>query len=127
MKKKLLIIIVVILVVALTIFNTVVMGVLASATWIYMALMVRKKNIGISHEQTEPVLAKRNLKWLKASLILSAILFFVSITSLILHNTLDDHSEDQVSFFFFTLGVLYLFVLTTAGGMFVFLKAQKKI
>jgi hypothetical protein len=125
MLRKLLIIILGVLGIAITIFNPVVVGVIATVVWIYLVMMIRKKGSSISIDEKGAELAKKRLK---ASLILSAILFFVSITSIVLHNNLDDHSENHVSIFFYlTLGAMYLFIMTTAGGMFVFLKAQQKI
>ena len=125
MLRKLLIIILGVLGIAITIFNPVVVGVIATVVWIYLAMMLRKKGSSISIDVKK---AESNKKRLKAFLILSAILFFISIVSIVLHNNLDDHSENQVSIFFYlTLGAMYLFILATAGAMFVFLKAQEKI
>lgn len=125
MYRMLVIIILVVLAISITIFNPVAVGVIATIVWIYLVMMLRKNGSGISIDAKKTELTQKRLK---AFLILSAILFFISIVSIVLHNYLDDHSENQVSIFFYlTLGAMYLFILATAGAMFVYLKAKKKI
>ena len=90
MQKKILTGIIAGLGIALTIFNPMVMGVLAIATWIYLIVMVRKKKTNIFHDQMEPGLAERRLKRLKAFLIIAVILCLVSIAGIIVHNVRHD-------------------------------------
>ncbi|MFC2125494.1 hypothetical protein ACFLU5_11850 [Bacteroidota bacterium] len=127
MKKKILIGIIAVLGIALTIFNPVVIGVLAIATWIYLLLIVRKRETGIFHDQMEPRLAERRLKRLKAFMILAGISCLVSIAGIIVHNVRSGLSEiEEPISFYIGIVALYLFILATAGGLIIFLKGRQK-
>ena len=127
MKKKLLTGIIVGLGIVLTIFNPVVMGVLAIATWIYLIVMVRKRKTSLFHDQLEPGLAERRLRSLKTYLIAAGILSLVSIAGIIAHNVRHDLVEIEGSIsFYIGIVALWLFILATAGGLFIFLKGRKK-
>ena len=75
----------------------------------------------------EPKLAERRLKRLKAFLLVAAISFAGGIVGVIVHNVLYGLSEIEEPFsFIIALAALFVFILATAGGLFVFLKGRRK-
>ena len=127
MKKKLLIGVIAVLGIALMIFNTVVMGVFAIATWIYLVLTVRKRKTDIFHDQMEYGLAEKHLKRLKALLVVAGISILVSIAGIIGHNVRSGLTNIEESLFLIIgLGALYVLILSTAGALVIFLKGRQK-
>ena len=127
MNRKILTVIIVVLGIALTIFASIPMGVLALAIWVYLVLMVRKRKISIFDDQLEPGLAEKRLKSLKAFLIVAGFSFLVFIVGAIVHNLLHGLSEIEVTAsLIITLVALWVFILATAGGLVIFLKGQQK-
>jgi uncharacterized membrane protein len=127
MKRKLLTGLIVLLVIAAAFFLIMLTAGAAIATWIYLTWMVWKKKIQIFHEQMEPKLAKRRLKMLKASLLVAAISFVGGIAGVVAHNALyaATETEEAVSFFI-ALSAIWLFILSTGGGLAIFLKGRQK-
>lgn len=127
MNRKLLTGIIIALGIVLTIFNPIIMGVLAIPTWIYLVLMVRKRKTSIFHDQMEPRLAERHLKRLKVFLIVAGIMCLVSIAGIIVHNVLHGLSEIEESIsFFIGIVALWVFIIAAACGLVIFLKGRKK-
>ena len=112
--------------IVLMIFNPLIMGVLAIAIWIYLAVMIRKRK-RIFHEQIEPGSAEKLSKRLKTTLIVAAVSCLVSIGGIIVHNIRSSRSESEESFYFI-IGIvaLYIFILATAGGMAILLRGRQK-
>jgi len=95
--------------------------------WIYLAWMVWKKKTQIFHDQMEPKLAERRLKWLKASLLVAAISFVVFLVSTILLRALHALFEGKEELFFFiAIFSLMLLAVATIGGLVIFLKGRRK-
>lgn len=127
MKKKLLIAAIVIAVLAASFAMVMLTVGAAIAVWIYLAWTIRKKKTAIFHEQMEPKLAEKRLKKLKTLLLVAAIAFIGGIGAAVLHNVIAGVSdiEEAVSFFI-ALGGLWAFILTTGGGLAVFLLGRQK-
>ena len=98
----------------------------ALAFWIYIGVMVWKKN-HVQHEDMKPVLAEKPLKRLKAFFIASVIFFPIAIAGIIMHNVRSSLSENEESLYFFIgIGALYLFILASAGGLLIYIKGRQK-
>ena len=128
MIKKLLIGVAVVLGAAVVLSQILIGVVLAVGVWIYLAAMIRKRKNNIFNDQMESQVVERYLKRLKVLLIAAGILFFIGIVSTILHNVLSGLSkiEEPVSFIIAFVTFL-LFVITTAGGLFIFLKERQLV
>ena len=128
MIKKLLIGVAVVLGIAVALSQTLIGVVLAVGVWIYLVRMIRRRKNNIFKDQMESQISERYLKRLKVLLIVAGILFFVGISSTILHNVLSGLSkiEEPVSFIIAFVAFL-IFVITTAGGLFIFLKGRKLV
>ena len=128
MIKKLLIGVAVVLGAAVVLSQILIGVVLAVGIWIYLATMIRKRKNNIFNDQMESQVVERYLKRLKVLLIAAGILFFIGIVSTILHNVLSGLSkiEEPVSFIIAFVTFL-LFVITTAGGLFIFLKERQLV
>ena len=127
MKRKLLIGLIVLLVIAASFFMIMLTAGAAIAVWIYLAWIAWKKKTRIFHDQMEPRLAERRLKMLKASLLVAAISIVGGIVGVIMHNAIYAATEtEEAVFFFIALSAIWLFTLTTGGGLFIFLKGRQK-
>ena len=95
--------------------------------WICLVWMVRKKKTKIFHEQMEPKLAERRLKWLKTFLLVGGISLAMFIVGAVLHNVLSAllEKEEEVSFFIAILGGLVLFI-ANIGSLVIFLTGRRK-
>ena len=116
------------LAVVIMIFSAFPLGmVMALAFWIYLVVMIRKEKYD-SLDNTEPELAKKFLKRLKAFLTVGGISFLISIAGIIIHNLNSNMSETEESFYF-RIGTfaLYVFMITSAGGMVIYLRGRQKI
>jgi hypothetical protein len=89
--------------------------------------MVRKQKNSVFNDQMEQTTSKWHLKRLKAFLIVAGLSFLVFIFGVIVHNVLHGLSEieETVSFFIGLVGLL-VFIVATAGGMVIFVKARQK-
>jgi hypothetical protein len=127
LKRKLLIGIVVVLGIAVTVLNPLISGIFAVGVWIYLVRMVRKQKNSVFNDQMEQTTSKWHLKRLKAFLIVAGLSFLVFIFGVIVHNVLHGLSEieETVSFFIGLVGLL-VFIVATAGGMVIFVKARQK-
>jgi len=89
--------------------------------------MVWKKEANLFHYQVELKLTERSLKRLKAFLLVAGISFAGFIVGVIIHNVIYGLSEIEEPVFFsialFSLGVFYV---ATVGGLYIFLKEQRK-
>ncbi len=127
MKKKLLIGVIVVFGIAAAFFMIMLTTGAAIAAWIYLVYMVRKKKTKIFHDQVEPKLAERRLKRLKAFLLVAAISFAVGIIGTVLHNVLYGVTEtEEVISFFIALSALFVFILATGGGLFIYIRGRRK-
>lgn len=127
MKRKLLIGILVFLGIAMTIFNPLISGILAIVVWIYLIRMVHKQKDGVFNDQMVSKISEWHLKRLKALLIVAGFSFLVFIVSAIVHNVLHGLYENEESvFFIIALVALLVFIVTTAGGLVIFLKGRQK-
>ncbi len=95
--------------------------------WVYLVWMVRKKKTKIFHDQMEPELAERRLKWLKTFLLGGGISLAMFIVGTILHNVLSAllEKEEEVTFFIAILGGLVLFI-ANIGSLVIFLTGRRK-
>ena len=127
MKRKLLIGILVVLGIAVTVLNPLISGICAVAVWIYLVRMVRKQKNSVFNDQMEQEITKWHLKRLKAFLIVAGFSFLVFVFGSIVHNVLHGLSEtEETVFLLIALVALLVFIVATAGGMVVFLRARKK-
>ena len=128
MIKKLLIGVAVVLGAAVVLSQILIGVVLAVGVWIYLVRMIRKRKNNIYNDQMESQVVERYLKRLKALLIAAGILFFIGVVSTILHNVLRGLSkiEEPVSFIIAFVAFL-LFVITIAGGLYIFLKGRQLV
>lgn len=125
MNKKLLMGILAGVGIVLMILNPAAMGILAIVFWIYLGVIVSKRK-QIFHEKINPGLAQKLLKWLKAILILAGISFLVSMVSIIVHNIGSSLSESEKSLYFIIgITALYVFILVSVGGLFIFIKGRQ--
>ena len=127
MKKKLLIGIIVVFGLAAAFFlSTLVMGA-AIVVWIYLVWQVRKKKTKIFDDQMEPKLAKRRLKMLKTSLWVGVISVAAGIVGVVVHNAIFGLTEtEEVVFFVIALSALWLFILATGAGLFIYIRGRRK-
>ena len=135
MNKKLLIginIVIIGLVIAAAIYNPrwilmLLVGIAPIVVWISLVWMVRKENTKIFHDQMEPELAERRLRRLKIFLRVGGISFVVGIVGVIGHNVIYGLTEVEESVFF-TIALLGLFVffISTIGGLVIFLIGRRK-
>jgi hypothetical protein len=101
--------------------------VLAIAAWIYLMVIIRKRKTGIFHDQMEPITAEMHLKRLKKFLMAAGLSFLVFIVGAIVHNVLYGLSEIEVTVtLIIPIVALWVFVLSTAGGLVIFLKGRQK-
>jgi hypothetical protein len=126
LRRKLLIGILTVLGLAVTVVNPLGTGILAVGVWIYLVRMVRKQENGVFHNQMERKTAERHFKRLKAFLIVAGSSFLVFIVATIVHNVSDGPSEtEETVSFFIALVALLVFILATAGGMAILVRARK--
>jgi hypothetical protein len=135
MNKKLLIginIVIIGLVIAAAIYNPrwilmLLVGIAPIVVWISLVWMVRKEKTKIFHDQMEPELAERRLRRLKIFLRVGGISFVAGIVGVIGHNVIYGLTEVEESVFF-TIALLGLFVffISTIGGLVIFLIGRRK-
>lgn len=112
--------------IVLIILNPAVMGILAILFWIYLGVIFRKRK-RIFNEKINPGTAQKLLKWLKGILILAGISSLVSIVCIIVHNLGSSLSDSEKSrYFIIGITALYVFILSSAGGLVIFLKGRQK-
>ena len=100
--------------------------ILALAFWIYLGVMFWKGK-PLFQEDIEQGFAKKQMKKIKVLSIAAGISFIVGIVGIIIHNVRSGLSETEESFYFF-IGIIamYLFVLASIAGLFLFLKGRQK-
>jgi len=116
------------LAVVIMVFSAFPLGmIIALAFWIYLVVMIRKEK-NVSHNKKEPVLTDKHLKRLKTFLIVGGISLPIAVAGMIMHNLQSNVSETEESFYF-RIGIiaLYAFMIASAGGMVIFLKARQKM
>jgi hypothetical protein len=127
LKRKLLIGILVILGIAVTVLNLLITGIFAVAVWIYLVRMVRKQKNGVFNDQIEQEITRQHLRRVKAFLLVAGISFLVFVLGTIVHNVLHSLSEaEETVSFYIALLAFSVFIIATAGGMVIFLKARQK-
>ena len=92
--------------------------------WIYLVIMVWKKNTNIFPGQMESKLAERSLKMLKAFLLLSG-LSLATYFGFILHIVLFRSPDYEGGFFMLSL-LLYYFLLDLLAAWLYFLRDEEK-
>ena len=119
--------ILVVLGIAVTVLNPLISGIFAVGVWIYLVRMVRKQKNSVFNDQMGQTITKRHLKRLKAFLIVAGFSFLVFIVGAIVHNVLHGLSEiEETVSFFIALVALLVFIVATAVGMVIFLKARQE-
>jgi len=89
--------------------------------------MVQKQKKSVFSDQMEQETTNWHLKRLKALLEVAGFSFLVFIVGSIVHNVLHGLSEIKVTVsFFVALVALSVFIVATAGGLVIFLKARGK-
>jgi len=129
MNKKSLIRVVVasVIAVALLFFFWSALVILAVPVWIYLVWMVRKKKTTLFRDQIEPKLAKRSLKMLKVLLLIAVMSLVVGIIGVILHNvSYAQVGVEEAVFFSIALASFFVFVVATAGSLFIFLRVRRE-
>jgi len=127
MKRKLLIALIVLVGVAAAFAMIMLTTGAAIAAWIYLVWQVAKKKTKIFHDQMAPNLVKRRYKLLKISLWVAAIAFALGVAGVVMHNVLYGLTEIEESVsFFIALVALWLFILATGGGLFIYIMGQRK-
>jgi len=100
-------------------------GLLALVVWTYLIWMIRKRKNNVFNNQTEPETAERLLARLKMFLLVAGISFLIFVVSAIAHNAIHGlYDIEETVFFFVALVALFVFVLSTAGGLIIFLKGR---
>ena len=127
MKRKLLIGILVVLGIVVTFFNPLISLILAAGAWIYLVKMFRKQRNSVFNDHMGPKISERLLKRLKIFLIVAGFSFLIFIVGGIVHNVFSGLSEkEETVSFLIALVALLVFVVSTAGGMVIFLKGRQK-
>ena len=104
-----------------------ILGILAVGVWIYLFRMIRKQKNSVSNDQMESKISEWHLKRIKALLIAVVISFLVFIASAIVHNVFHGlYDVEESVFFIVSLAALLVFIIITAGGLFLFLKGRQK-
>jgi len=98
----------------------------ALAFWIYLGVMIGKKK-RFFHKEIESGLEEKYLKRLKTFLIGAGISFPIAIGSIIIHNVRSGQSgSEETLFFFIAIVALYLFIISTVGGLVIVVKGRQK-
>ena len=120
MIRRLLIGTAVVFTVAVTVSNPLMGVILAVGVWIYVARMVSKEeNIVVSNHMKTKI---------KTFLIVAAVSFLLFLVGAIAHNVLSGFAEaEEAVFLLVSLFASWVFVVSTAGGMALFLKERQKI
>lgn len=127
MKRILLIGILIVLGIVVTIFQTLISGMLAVGVWIYLIWTVRKEQTKVFNTQMEPKTVEKLLKRLKAFLMVAGFSFFVFIVGTVIHNVLSGLSEgEEAVSFIIAFVALLVFIFATAGSLIIFLKGRQK-
>jgi hypothetical protein len=125
--RRLLIGVLVVFGVAVTVFNPLISGILAVGVWIYLVRMIRKQENSVLNDQMEEEIITSHSKREKALLIVAGFSFLVFILGTVAHNVLHGQSElEETTFFFIALVAVYVFIATTAGAIFIFIRARQK-
>ena len=119
MIRKLLMATAVVIGVAVTLFNPLMSVILAVGVWIYVARMVSKE---------ENIVVRNHMKTkIKTFLIVAAVSFLLFLVGAIVHNVLSGLAEtEEAVFLLVSLFASLVFVVSTAGGMALFLKERQK-
>lgn len=125
MNKQLLIGILVGLGVVLTIFNPLLIGVLAIGFWIYLGVIYWRSKQE-SQENIGPGFIGKQLIWFKVLMILALITFVLAVVGIIMHNVISGQSgTGEALLFYIGFIALYLFIFTSAGVMVIYFKGPK--
>lgn len=122
MNRKLIIGILVALGMVVTIFNPLISGALAVGVWIYLLRVVLKQKKSVFNDPMTPSLTEWHFNWLKTFLMVAGISFLVFIVFAITHNVL----EEEVFSLLIALVALWVLVLSTTGGLVMFLRGRQK-
>ena len=122
MNRKLIIGILVTLGVVVTLFNPLISGILAVGVWIYLLGVVRKQKKSVFNDQMTPSLTEWHYNWLKTLLIIAGVSILVFIVFAITHNVL----EEEFFSLFIALMALWVLVISTTGGLIMFLRGRQK-
>lgn len=127
MARNILIGILIVFGIAVAIVNHLILGIVAVGVWIYLFTMVWKQKKRAINDQMESRISELHLKRIKVFLMVALLSFLVFIVSAIVHNVFHGQSETEESvFFIISLVALFMFIVVTAGGMFIFLKERHK-
>ena len=97
----------------------------AMAAWVYLVWIVWRKKTKIFSDQTEPKLAERLLKWLKASILVAGISFMVGIVNFIVGVIILGY-EEEAAIFYIALSSVLLFIIGNVSGLVILLKGRRK-
>ncbi|MGD9118494.1 MAG: hypothetical protein PVJ08_07180 [Dehalococcoidia bacterium] len=125
-KRKLLLILIVLVGIAIAFVAVPLSTIAAIVVWIFLLWNIRKKGIGLFHEQMEPDLVARRYRLMKITLIVAAISFIGGITGAVFYNVLYAVAEEEDAVtFIIALSTLWLFILSTGGGLAIYLTGQR--
>jgi hypothetical protein len=136
MNKKLLIgliVVIVGLVIATVIFKPMwLLEVVLIGVFIFLVFMVWKRKTSLFHDQMEPKIAERRLKWLKTSLLVAGISLAAIITFMVgfvlyfsAHGVPETETENPVAFFI-GFSLFLVFIIATIGSLVIFLTGRRK-
>jgi len=115
MNPKIIFALLIVLGIVLTVINPLIMALLSIVFWMYLTRMVKTNN------------RIKKLKWLKIVLVVAILSFVLTIIGILLHNIRSAKFDGEESLFFITAIVaMYIFILSTAGGLIIVLRARKK-
>ncbi len=97
------------------------------AFWIFLVWIVWKRKTKIFHDQMEPKLAERRLKWLKAFLLVAGISLSVGIVTTLLGIAIFGPTEEEEAVgFIIGFFSAVLFVIAAIGFMVILIKGLRK-
>ena len=99
---------------------------ISTVVWLFLVWMVWKRKTNIFHDQMEPKIAERRLKWLKIILLVAG-LSLTAYIGLMLHIVIfrPPDYEGAVAFFI-ALASLMLFLIANIIGLVILLKGRRK-
>ena len=97
---------------------------ISTVVWLFLVWMVWKRKTNIFHDQMEPKIAERRLKWLKIILLVAG-LSLTAYIGLMLHIVIF-RPPDYEGGFFIAFFSLMLFLIANISGLVILLKGRRK-
>ena len=111
----------------MVVFNPLLGGLLSLTVWIYLVWVVRKQKAQIFEGHLDQSQAEELLKRLKAILLFAGVSFLVFVVTTIVNGARRGVSDgEETVFFFVSLVVLGVFILSTFGGLYIFVRGRRQ-